>query len=322
MMRIVLKSIACAVVMFVMVCFLPVEAKAEKKIGVLVFTKEKHYAETLNGIMDRLKKEGFADPGVKFLIENAEGSKAKVAAITQKFSTSKLDMIIALGTTPAVMLLKDIKDVPVVFSMVYDPVESNIAQGWESSGNNTTGSSNKFPMSHIMKTLKNFAQVKKLGVLYQPGEKNSEKQLQGLQAEQNNFQIKVTPIPVTNKEEVATILSQAVNVVDALYLAGSSILGETVPTIVDIAAKAKIITMTNLEERVEKGVLLGVCADSYDVGVLAGERAAKVLKGAKPSSLSIGVVKKLDVIINMKTATAGQIQIPPAFLKSAKKVIQ
>lgn len=317
-----LKSIACVVVLFVTVCFLPVEAKAEKKIGVLVFTKEKHYAETLTGIMDRLKKEGFAEPSVKFLMENAEGSKAKVAAITQKFAASKLDMIIALGTTPAVMLSKDIKDVPVVFSMVYDPVESNIAQGWESSGNNTTGSSNKFSMSHIMKTLKNFAQVKKLGVLYQPGEKNSEKQLQGLQAEQNNFQIKVMPIPMTNKEEVAPILAQAVNVVDALYLAGSSVLGEAVPTIVDIATKAKIITMTNLEERVEKGVLLGVCADSYDVGALAGERAAKVLKGAKPSSLSIGLVKKLDVIINMKTATAGQIQIPPAFLKSAKKVIK
>jgi putative ABC transport system substrate-binding protein len=322
MLKFFMKSIISIVVLSAMIVVLNSEAKAEKTVGVIIFSKENHYAETWKGIMGHLQKEGLTEPKVKYLIENAEGDKVKTSKIVSKFSESKVDMIIALGTTPAVFATRETKNIPIVFSMVYDPVESQIAQGWNSSGNNAAGSSNKFSMSHILKTLNSFASVKRLGVLYQPGEKNSEAQLRELQSEKNNFKINIIPIPVTRKEDVSNILSDAVKLVDALYLAGSSILGETVSTTVDIATKAKVITMSNLEERVEKGVMIGVCADSYKVGQLAGERAAKILKGAKPSSLSIGVVKKTDIIINMKTAQAAQIQVSDAFLKTATKIIK
>lgn len=322
MMRILQKLLLGAAAVVVMTGFQTAEALAEKRIGVLIWTTENHYTETMNGIKEQLKKEGFEEPRVKFTIENAGGNKAKAMEQAQKFAAAKFDMVIALGTFAAIAVTKEIQGVPVIFSMVYDPVESKIAQDWKSSGNNTTGSSNKLPMSNVLNALKQLAPVKRLGVLYTPGEKNSETQLRELQAEESNSQIKVLPVPLTRKEDVAPMLEQVTGAVDALYLAGSSILGETIPAIVEAATKAKIITVTNLEERVEKGILLGVCADSRSVGILAGERAAKVLKGAKPSSLSIGTLKKPDILINVKTAKSGQIQVPPAFLKSATRVIE
>jgi putative ABC transport system substrate-binding protein len=94
------------------------------------------------------------------------------------------------------------------------------------------------------------------------------------------------------------------------------------PSIVDTATNAKLITVTHLQERVEKGVLLGVCADSYNVGLLAGKMAEKVLRGAKPSAIPIGTLKQFDVILNMKTAKAGQFQMPPAFMKTVTKTIE
>jgi len=59
-------------------------------------------------------------------------------------------MILVVGTSAAVALAKDVKDVPIVFSMVYDPVDSKIAGDWKSSGNNTTGASPKVPMARLV----------------------------------------------------------------------------------------------------------------------------------------------------------------------------
>lgn len=89
-----------------------------------------------------------------------------------------------------------------------------------------------------------------------------------------------------------------------------------------MATKAKIPTITHLEDLVEKGVLMGVCADSYDMGQDAGAKAVEILKGAKPSSLPIDFPKKFNVILNIKTAQKGQLQIPVEFMKTITKKIE
>jgi len=307
---------------FLIAGFFSVEARAEKKIGVLLWSEEGRYSDSKNGIMEQLKKSGFGEDTVKFTVENAGGNKVKAAEFAQKFAAAKFDMVIGVGTSAVVPLAREIKTVPLVFSMVYDPVDAKIAEDWKSSGNNTTGASPRVPMARLVNTLKQIAPIKKLAVLYTPGEKNSETQLKEIQAVQDETQVKVVPVPLSNKQEVTSIMSEVTGAADAIYLSGSSIVGDSVAAIVDIAAKAKIITVTHLDDFMDKGVLLGVCANPYKVGSLAGEKAVKVLKGAKPSSIPIESLKNLDVIVNMKTAKAGQIIIPPAFLKSATKVIE
>jgi ABC-type uncharacterized transport system substrate-binding protein len=72
----------------------------------------------------------------------------------------------------------------------------------------------------------------------------------------------------------------------------------------------------------ECGVLVGVCADLYTSGRLAGEKAVKILRGAKLSSLSIDAPTKFDVIINMKTAREGKFPLPSEFMKRVTKKIE
>lgn len=310
------------VAMSAMINLVSVEARVEKRIGVLLFSEESFYIESKNGILDQLKKDGFGEPAVKYDIENAEGSKAKAVELAQKFAAARMDLIITLGTHATIAVVKAIKDVPIVFSTVYDPVEAGIAKDWKSSGNNTTGSSTKIPMSMLVNSLKEFAPVKRLAVLYTPGEKNSESQLMELQKTQASSQIKVIPIILNKKEELTRTLSEVIPMTDAVYLTGSSIVSAAVPTIVETANKAKVVTITHLNDLVEKGSLLGVCANSYLIGRLAGKKAVKILKGAKPSSIPIETDKKLDLILNMKTAKAGQFRIPPSFMKKATKIIE
>jgi putative ABC transport system substrate-binding protein len=298
------------------------QARGEKKIGVLMFSEERRYRETMNGITEQLKKEGFREPDVKLTIENARDSKAKLAELVHRYASAKMDLIIAIGTPAATIAAREIKDVPIVFDMVYDPVEAGIAKDWKSSGNNTTGSCTKIPISMIMNILKELAPVKRLGVLYTPGERNSELQLLELQKVQAEAGIKVVPVIMTNKEDAAQTLWGVMRMVDALYLTGSTVVGATVPMIVEMANKGKVITLSHLADLVEKGALLGVGVDPYLVGRLAGKKAARVLKGAKPSAIPIEVEKKTNIILNVKTAKAGQFQIPPSFLTKVSVIIR
>ncbi|MFH1624570.1 MAG: ABC transporter substrate-binding protein, partial [Pseudomonadota bacterium] len=197
-----------------------------------------------------------------------------------------------------------------------------IAKNWKSSGNNTTGTSTKIPMSKLMDSLKVFAPVKSLAVLYTPGEKNSETQLNDLQGTQADYGIKVVSVPLTRAEEVTQLIPIVLRSADALYVTGSNLVNSQLPIIVDMAIKAKVVTITHLDDLVERGVLLGVCPNAYLIGRLAGEKAVKIFKGVKPSSIPIESLKQFDVIINLKTAKAGDFQVPPDFMKTVRRTIK
>ena len=317
-----MKKFLVSAVVFLTLVLLSTEAQAERKIGVLMFSEEARYIEAFKGIKDKLREGGFGEPKTTFIVEQAGANKARAAEVVHKFATEKLDLVITLGTSSTIAVIREIQDVPIVFSVVYDPVEAGIAKDWKSSGNNTTGCSSKVPMPRLMESLKNFTQVKRLAVLYTPGEKNSESVLKDLQRIEANYKIKVIPAPLAEIKEVDQLLPEVLHTADAVYVTGSNLVDSQVSIIADMATKAKVITITHLDDLVEKGVLLGVCADAYSMGQLAGERAVKILKGGKPSAIPIEASKKSNVILNMKTAKKGQFQIPPELAKTITRRIE
>ena len=320
-MWIIKKGVFSAVV-FLIAALFSMEAGAEKRIVVLKFSDELRYIEATKGFVDALKEAGFGEGKTKITIESAGANMAKAAELVRKFAAAKMDLIFTVGTSMTVPVAREIKDAPIVFGVVYDPVGAGIAKDWESSGNNTTGSTTKIPMSKLMDSLKRFAPVKSLAMLYTPGEKNSEIQLKDMQEIQTDYRFKVVPVPLTRTDEFAQLLPIVIRSADALYVTGSNLVNSQLPIIVDMATKAKVITITHLDDLVERGVLLGVCPNAYRNGHLAGEKAVKILKGAKPSSIPIESLKQFDVMINLKTAKAGDFQVPPAFMKTVRRTIE
>ncbi|MBI5586111.1 MAG: ABC transporter substrate-binding protein [Deltaproteobacteria bacterium] len=315
------KNISSLSLSLLIVASFLAQASAEK-IGILTFSEEARYLEAIKGFKDNLQKAGIKEPRVKFTLENAGASKARAVELAQKLAAEKPDLIFTLGTSATVIAAREIKDVPIVFSTVYDPVEAGIAKDWRSSGNNTTGTSPLVPMSKLLDSLTAFASVKRLAVLYTPGEKNSEAQFKNLQKIQADYNIKIIPVILSTKEEVVQVLPEILRTIDALYVTGSNVVDSQVATIVDLATKSKVATITHLEDLVEKGVLLGVCADSYLVGHLAGEKAIRILKGAKPAAIPIETIKKFDVMLNVKTAKQGRFYITPEFTKMITRTVE
>jgi putative tryptophan/tyrosine transport system substrate-binding protein len=316
------RNIWISVVLFLLVGQVASATGAVKKIGILAFSEQPRYLEAIRGFKDRLKEAGLREPQTEFTIENAEANKALAAELVKKFAAAKLDLIFTVGTHATLAILQEIKDVPIVFAQVYDPVEAGIAKGWQSSGNNTTGATTKIPMSKVMDSLKLFIPVKNLAVLYTPGEKNSEEQLGDLQDIQAKYGIKVIPVLLTKPEEVKELLPIVLRTTDVLYITGSNFVNSQIAIIVDMATKARRVTISHLEDLIEKGVLLGVGPNSYQVGRLAGRKALEIFKGAKPSAIPIETPERIEVMINLKTAKAGDFQIPPDFMKTITQRIQ
>lgn len=143
-----------------------------------------------------------------------------------------------------------------------------------------------------------------------------------MQKLQNDFKIRVVPVMLNTKADVPVYLEKVLLESDAVYVTGSTITIETIDLIVQMAAEAKVATITHRDDFVEKGVLLGVSENAYALGRVAGGKALKVLKGEKPSSIPIESTSKIDFILNLKTAKAGQFKIPPAFMKRVTKIIK
>jgi putative ABC transport system substrate-binding protein len=316
------RKVSCIAVLTVLAFLVSVEAQAEKKIGILMFSEETRYLSASQGFRAKMKEEGFGEPHVKFLVESAGGNKARTVELVRKLAAEKLDLIFTLGTSATTAVVSEIKDVPIVFSIVYDPVVSGIARDWKSSGNNTTGISSNIPMPRLMDILTQFKSVQKMAVLYTPGEKNSESQLRDLQEIQANFKIRIVPVPFSKKEDIALILPSVIRTIDALYITGSNLVDSQILAIVAMATRARVLTITHLEDLVEKGVLLGLCSDSYTSGRMAGEKAVRILKGAKPSSISIEPLKEYKLLLNLKTSQEGRFQIPEELMRTASRIIR
>lgn len=297
-------------------------AIAATRIGAFLFSGETRYVESYNGFKDRMQEAGFREPDTVFTLENANANKATALEIVNRFAASKATLFFTVGTSASTALARQIADRPIVFSVIYDPIRAGIAKDWKSSQNNTTGISSQVPMQTIIAMLKELRDVKRMSVLYTPGEINSELVVRDLIAVQQQFGFSVTPVPLSREEDFPRVLPAVMRGSDAVYVSGSNMVNSQMAIIVREANKARTVTISHLEDLVEKGLMLGVCADPYQMGRLAADKAIKILGGAQPSSIPIDTARDTTVTLNMKTVADTGIAIPASFMKKVKRKIE
>ncbi|MCG6536442.1 MAG: ABC transporter substrate-binding protein, partial [Syntrophales bacterium LBB04] len=231
---------------------LPSLAMADKTIGMLLFSGETRYNEAAQGIRDRLIESGFGGPGTVFIMENAAGNKARAAELVEQLRTKNPDLLATMGTNATMAAGDRIKDLPIVFSVVYDPVVSGIAKSWQGSGNNTAGVSSKVSLSKLIESLTALKPIARLAVLFTPAEQNSLaqlgdlKKLQTLTQARNTFEI--VPVNISKLEEIQPRVADVLGKVDAVYITGSNLVDSQVEAIVDMANKARVITVSHLDD--------------------------------------------------------------------------
>ncbi len=292
------------------------------KIGILLTGYQSHYLAAQEGIVRALQQKGWNEEKVLIEIKNAGDQKDRLEAMAKEMAKGSYDLLMPVGTAAAVALSRDVREVPIVFSSVFDPVSAGIVKSWESSGNNVTGSSTWVNMDFFLKVLNEIGPAGKIAAIYDENDKRTVLQTEALKKAAARKGAAVMPVNLTQYGDIGRVVRTLRGKVDFIFLSNVVVEGENLDDFLAAAREVGIPTATPLLERLEKGVLVVVSANSAKIGELAGKKAAQILEGAKPEELPVEFLDEDDIGINLKTARELGVAVPAALLEKAVKVIR
>jgi putative tryptophan/tyrosine transport system substrate-binding protein len=283
------------------------------------------YDDNIQGFKDGLSQAGLIEgKDIKYVIETANADDHRQKAIAKKFVDQEVDLIYSL-TTPGTLIIKEmVTDLPVVYSFSAYPVEVGLIDSLKTSGNNLVGTRNWVAIDEQLSIFREIVpMVSMIGFVHSSGELNSTIQFEEMRSLAATLGVEVVEIAGENLSGLTEALEKTPLNLDAIYSPCDTLVqSEAEDTIIKFAQERKIPSFSCNLSGVEKGNLLSVGADTYQIGKLSGEKAALILEGVTPSSLSTETVARPFIIINLKTANYLNIEIPQAILLKATSIVQ
>ncbi|CAM4079287.1 ABC transporter substrate-binding protein [Saccharibacillus endophyticus] len=284
------------------------------KIAISQIVEHPSLDATREGFVAALKDAGIVE-GENLTLDynNAQGDSTNNLSIAQKLAGANNDLVFAIATPSAQAVAAQVKETPVVFAAVTDPVSAKIVASMEQPGANVTGASDTNP--EAIKQLADFIaeelpNVKTVGLVLNEGEPNAVVMADRAEEELGAHGITLVKAAVTNTSEVQQAAQSLVGKVDALYITLDNTVVSAVDTIIKIANDNKLPFFSSDRDTVEKGAFATVGFKYYDHGYQAGEMAVQILKdGKKPADLPVAMQEKLDLILNLKAAEAQGIEV-------------
>jgi len=275
-----------------------------------------------------LRELGYVD-GKNILIEYrfAGGKFRQLPALASELARLNVDVIVA-GVTQASLAAKAATGtIPVVMLAVSDPVSSGLVASLARSGNNITGTSAQIAevQGKSLELLKEIVpDVKRVAVLWNPG--NAVFQTQMLQSARDAavaLALELHEFGARNTRELDGAFEAIRNAhVDALMVLGDPTLVAYKGEIIEFAAKSRLPAVYATEDHAEAGGLITYGPDMDAQFERGAFYVDKILKGARPADLPIEQATKFRFAINLKTANALGLRIPPGLLVRADRVVE
>lgn len=284
------------------------------KVAITQIVEHPSLDATREGFIAALKEEGIVE-GENLTLDynNAQGDSTNNLSIAQKLAGAKNDLVLAIATPSAQAVAAQVKETPVLFAAVTDPVSAKIVASMEQPGANVTGASDTNP--EAIKQLADFIatempDIKSVGLVLNEGEPNAVVMAESAEKELGAHGITLIKAAVTNTSEVQQAAQSLVGQADALYITLDNTVVSAVDTIIKVANDNKLPFFSSDRDTVEKGAFATVGFKYYDHGYQVGEMAADILKnGTKPADLPVTMQEKLDLILNLKAAEAQGITV-------------
>jgi putative ABC transport system substrate-binding protein len=272
-----------------------------------------------------LREQGYID-GQNVVVEYrvTDGSLDPLPQLAEELVQSKVDVILASSSPPAVAAKNVTTSVPIVFVNVFDPVEIGLVPSLARPGGNITGIAATSPelAGKRLELLKELVpQLRRVAVLSHPATPSNLKQLQGAEDAARALGMQVQPVPVHGQEDFDAAF-QAVRGADGLLLLDLAFFTTHRARLVSLAAASRLPAMYGYKEMADAGGLMSYGVHYPDLYRRAATYVDKILKGAKPADLPVEQPMKYEFVINLKTAQALGLTIPPLLLFLADEVIR
>jgi putative tryptophan/tyrosine transport system substrate-binding protein len=285
------------------------------------------YSTPLDAFREELRRAGLSDGAhLRFEIREVRGDFRAVQEAARALELVGAHVLVAFGLSLAWAAQQSTSTVPIVFATGGDPVALGLIQSVNKPAGRVTGISS-FTTDATAKRLdilrELIPRLKRVVSFYDPGNPVGQESMHGLREAAGRLDIEVLEQQVTSEQEVrdssdALSLGRA----DAFFLVHDALVQSNGETII---AKASLIGMPVMAQNLEwvaRGALVGYGADARDHGRAAARYVVRILNGARPSELPVEVNGRLSLGINLKTAKALGLTIPPTLLARADEVIE
>jgi putative ABC transport system substrate-binding protein len=277
-------------------------------------------------LAQRLRELGWVE-GRTITIEYrwAEGREERFTEIAAEFARLKVDIIVTSGT-PAVMALKKATSViPIVFATAGDPVGSGLVASLARPGGNVTGLAtlaNELAGKRLEILREIVPDLRRLAIMGNVGNPFTVLELGEIESAARTLDVGVVRLEIRRAQDLAPAFEALKSRADALYVCTDA-LANTNRIRINIAALGeRLPTMHGSRDYVEAGGLISYGPNFPDMFRRTADYVDKILRGAKPGDLPVEQPTKFDLVVNLTTAKALRLEVPPTLLTRADEVIE
>jgi putative tryptophan/tyrosine transport system substrate-binding protein len=273
----------------------------------------------------RLREHGWAE-GENIAIEYrwSGGMSRRVSEIAAEFLRQDVDVIVTYGS--AVTLLKQTTTtIPIVFAVAFDPVRDGLVQSLAHPGGNVTGVSIQ-QLDLIGKRLEllraAIPQLHRLAILADAGYAEPVLEADRVKTTAQGLGLEAARLGIWQPQDIAPAIEALRNKADALYVVSDALIAANRARIVRLALSEHLPTIFSYDDYVEAGGLMSYGPNYVDLFRRAADMVDKILHETKPGDIPVEQPTKFDFAININTAAALGLTMPPTLLATADEVIK
>nr|MDA3786904.1 ABC transporter substrate binding protein [Desulfobacula sp.] len=289
----------------------------EKKYKVLSIQHQKFipYVKSLKGFENGIIKSGYKDK-VDIIQYNAKGDLKALDIYIEKLKNSNdIDIIFSIGTQATKRVIKNIKNIPIVFTDLGTPEYSGIVTDWKTSNANYTGVETRNYVTIGINLLHELIGFKKIGMIYLKGSPSHEGAIKQVTetAKTSGFdfiykgfplrdnQGKAYPLEITRKN-IKEALDYVIPKVDVFYVQVSKTFNINFDLFFE-NFKTNSIPSAGDPVYIKKGLVMGIGRNKEQFGKQCAEYVVKILNGTDPALLPMDVGKSFSISLNTEAAT-------------------
>jgi ABC-type uncharacterized transport system substrate-binding protein len=296
------------------------------RLGLLRFGPASASAGGVEALRTGLHELGYVE-GKNIVIEFRWAETVdQLSELAAELVRMNVDIIFATSSTEVGAVRQVTKTIPIVFATHADPVGLGHVASLPRPGGNITGLAD-VQTDLAAKRLEILKEVvphaTRFGVFFSPTAPSHAPVLQAVEAASAKLGVALHTVPVQIVEDFdGAFATMARERVGGVVVMGSSLTASHRARLAELALKHRLPSMFGVRENVEAGGLMSYTPDHSDLTRRAATYIDKILKGAKPADLPVEQASKYELVINLKTAKALGLTIPPTLLFQADKVIQ
>lgn len=298
------------------------------RIGYLRATSPSDRPSQLDAFRQGLRELGWSE-GRNIVIDYryAEGRFDRLPDLAADLVRLEVALIVSEGTQGVTAARNATGTIPIVMTTVRDPVGTGLIASLARPGGNVTGMSGSAGLEIVAKQLEllkeTVPEIRRVAILSNPANAYHQLAIREVNAAARSLGVQLQLLEARGPNEFdGAFAAMAKERVGALLVVSDTIFNNHRKRLADLAARSRLPAAYGVRESVEAGGLMSYGASFLDLYRRSAAYVDKILKGAKPADLPVEQPTKFELVINLRTASALGLTVPPALLARADEVIE